>query len=1173
MSDQITVEAPHEEGAIRQLEGGAYEIIRGRLDSHGSELRKRLGALNTDRQAVFGAIEPQLIATERVTTRNNCTPRDMVSIGGEKFVFGYNVQIGLKSITELSDVLAIYEYDPETHNFSESGFDTIEGDDFETDFKYLYKYYRETIFVKFMVIGPNLYMAFRIGKGVDDIKTFKFLMREGTLQYLGNRFDHEYLFPPQQEFEWRRAHRDMHRTGPHPHISIADRLFVETVGGDLTVKIEDNTLTGRGIYAEPVENTDQTLDDAEIFYSLIGSMIVLRIRPYQENDFRVLLFNEKTQKVERIDSIQHSCVLLPDDHGLIFPDGYHLQSGETKIFGSELSNMFFERRVASSNGEDFLFTFYNRLSGDYILMPYNLIEQRVETPIVCSGFSLFENGELLYFRNEDQAQKHHVIQVWRTPYTGENYIAEANTDSYLYKIGNADLVRCMAECYEVLNLLGKDDSYADLYVDIAKKTSDITDSYFWVNRAETHNLKETLSEIRGAAQSAIDEFDKVQRLRRSSLEATETVEESAKTIIRRVEHTAPDDILGFVHSLAELRKVRGQIISLRDRRYVDHELLDQFESEVEEASSRVSNQCVDFLLNPEALDPYRTQVSEQQDQIPGLTKVSEAIAVEEALEQAGAELEMLIEIVSNLKIEDATQTTQIIDDVSSIYATLNQVRVELKNRKKDLAKVEGVAQFNAQVKLLNQAVINYLDLCNTPERCEEYLTKLMIQLEELEGRFSDFDEYIEQLAEKREEVYNAFEAKKQGLLEARNKRSGALLKSADRILNGIQRRVESFETINDINGYLASDLMIERARNIIGELNDLGDSVKADDVQTRLKTIREDAVRQLKDRQELFVGGENIIKLGNHQFSVNTQELQLSIVPRDGEMFYHLGGSDFFEAVTHEEFLATRVVWDQAVISENAEVYRGEFLAYKILQALEEGEPEGAKLLGVKSVNAFLALPESDQLEAIQRFMGPRYAESYTKGVHDRDCDHLLNKLLPIHKEAGLLRFDAVTRACALLYWEQWRDEAAKPVLESKLKAFGELRKAFPAAEAQAAYIAELADGISSFCEDNLMLGFDPGGASFSATYLFNELITPEGTTVSCQAANLLRDFHHALTGKRLTQKFRDACDSLQSDPVGRYQVTCDWLRGYMSSVDGVEEGIEMCYAEEAAAHFVRGGE
>ena len=46
------------------------------------------------------------------------------------------------------------------------------------------------------------------------------LVEEGKLTYLGNRSDHEFVFPPQHGFEWVRTHRDLHRSGQHPHISI-----------------------------------------------------------------------------------------------------------------------------------------------------------------------------------------------------------------------------------------------------------------------------------------------------------------------------------------------------------------------------------------------------------------------------------------------------------------------------------------------------------------------------------------------------------------------------------------------------------------------------------------------------------------------------------------------------------------------------------------------------------------------------------------------------------------------------------------------------------------------------------------------------------------------------------------------------------------------------------------
>ena len=98
-----------------------------------------------------------------------------------------------------------------------------------------------------------------------------------------------------------------------------------------------------------------------------------------------------------------------------------------------------------------------------------------------------------------------------------------------------------------------------------------------------------------------------------------------------------------------------------------------------------------------------------------------------------------------------------------------------------------------------------------------------------------------------------------------------------------QPRVGGFETINEINGYLASDLMIDKVRDVIAQLVRAGrPASRRMIIQTQLKTIREDSVRQLKDRNELYVDGKDIIQFGNHKFSVNTQALDLSIVPARG---------------------------------------------------------------------------------------------------------------------------------------------------------------------------------------------------------------------------------------------------------------------------------------------------
>ncbi|MFT7172443.1 MAG: MoxR-like ATPase [Paracoccaceae bacterium] len=1102
----------------QQLEGGAYEVIRARLEKGGGDLQTRLTELNVQRQEVFGAVETELVSTERVSTEHNCVPRDLIAVGHNRFIFGYNIQFGLKATTAIEDVFSAYDYDPEAHTFHAADLGEVFLDPaFAEDFKYLFKYYRDAVFVKFMEIGPHLFMAMRIGKSITDLKAFKWLIKgDGTLEYLGNRFDHEYQFPPQQEFEWKRAHRDMQRAGEHPHISIEDRVFVETVGGDLTIKVEDNTASGAGIYAEPVTELDQTLDDAEILYATVGPLILLKILPYREELHRYLVFNEKTQTVHRIDAIGHSCVLLPDEQGLIFSNGYLLLTGESKVFETDLTDMRFERRIASANGEDTLYVFYNRLSGDYVLLSYNMISQSVDNPVNCSGYSLFPDGRMILFRGEEEASKHHALQIWQTSYLSDEVAASqaANSDSLLFKIGNSELVRGMSECREILTLLRKDDTYGDLYLDLSKKSGDIIDSYFWLGQKETGDLAQPLKDIRGAATSAIDEFEKVQGLRRSTGARTKAVRETADELLRSIRHSPADDIFGFVHHLGELRKSRGEVIGLRDLRYVDERLVEELEEEIVEAAEKTANKTVEFLLKPEALNPYRKAVEDQEARVPKLAKVVEADKVAEALDGAGGELEMLIDVVGNLKIEDATQTTAIIDSISAIYSTLNGVRAGLKNKRLALAKGEGVAQFGAQMKLLSQAVVNYLDLCDTPKKCEEYLTKVMVQLEELEGKFSEFDDYVEDLSAKREEIYEAFESRKQFLLEKKNRRSNQLVKSAERILSGIRNRLEGFSEINEINGYFASDLMIEKVRDIIEELKELGDAVKGDDIQTRLNVTRDDAVRALKDRKELFVDGKAIIKFGKHRFSVNEQELELSIVPREGEMCFHLSGTNFFEPVKNEAFLATESVWDQEVISETREVYRAEWLAYQFLR--EGGE------------------------QTLEQFMQLRYNEGYLKGVHDVDAQKIVEVLQPMTEKAGLLRYSPELRAQTILAWINLGDLPAKGRLVVKVgarKRGSQSLRANPWIEELAALLEE-AKSISHVRR--------------AAEYLAEELANGDSFVISKEADVILKEFKRSKPPIEILKTLGD-------HPQSQFELVLDWLPGN----DG--------YHQEAAAHFLVG--
>ncbi|MFO1440328.1 MAG: DNA repair ATPase [Verrucomicrobiaceae bacterium] len=1101
-----------------QLEAGPYEVIRQRLAKHGSELQRRLDLLNNDRKAEFGGIETALLATTRLTTDNNCVPRDMAAIGPKRFLFGYNVHLGLRSTMKIEDVFAVYDYREADHSFHTNKEGLLGNAQFAEDFAYLHNYYKHATFLKFHRIGPHLYMGFQVGQRATEVKTFKWLVddEKGTLKYLGNRSDHEFVFPTPQEFAWKRATRDMYIHGEHPHISIEDRVFVETIGGDLTVKVENNTATGRGIYNEPVDNKDQTLDDAEVHYAIVGNLILLKVLPYQEKNWRHLVFNERTREAHRIDSIAESCVLLPDDHGILFPHGYVLQTGEVRRFETGLPPMRFEKRIAAANGEDTLFVFSHLESGSYLLLSYNLITQSIATPQPCHGFSLFPTGELILFDADAEPRKHHVVQVWRTPYLTADVSEAKAAQTFLSKIGNAEIVRAMAECRGVMTLLAKDDSFSGLYVELARNCGDIADSYFWIGKQEAHDLKSALTEIKTTAEAALGEFEKVRRMRKTASEQTTALQEKAQKAISAATNTDPNDILGFVQLLSTLRELRGQIIALRDVRYTDAAVIDTMDKSVAEAADKLSAKCVAFLLKPEALDPYRKQITEQQARVPALTKVTEAQEVEEALAKSSSELEMLTAIVSGLKIQDATETTRIIEGISTLFAQLNQVRSVLRNRRNDLAKTEGAAQFQAQLSLLSQSVLNYLEVATTPEKCDESLTRVLVQIEEMETKFSDFDDYAAELVKKREEVQTAFESRRQSLTDALNRRCGSLGQSAERILTSIRNRLASFAKPEEVHSWLAADAMVAKLRDLIDELRKLGDSVRADELTTRLKTVQQDSLKQIRDKSEIFVGGD-LIQLGQHQFSVNKQPLELTILPRDGGLAFHLTGTRFFEAVESADLETLRPVWDQAVVSENAEVYRAEFLAWKILTGLT----------GVT------------ELTEVSAFMAQRYHEGYTKGVHDHDAALILKPLREMEQALGLLRHSPASRGYARLFWHGWAEDAEKKALEARMRSKGRMREFF--GEKAVEVPKWLLERIAAFVACDVVS---------VAQCLLDELQAKTQFTRSAAAVELLRAFRKELTAKRATKDFEETLSALAAQPLLAFEIALEWITALNPNVD-----------------------
>ena len=412
--------------------GGSYELLRKRLQQQGEVLAGKIKQLNEARLTAFGRSDLKLQARLRARTENNCVARDIVRVG-DTLVFGYNVFMGLRKDIQAADVFSLYRLN-EAAGSEELEAVPLEGSfladsRFEMDFRELYSYYKQASLTQLRINQHKLLAAFQIGQQLTDLRVFRWSIElDGSLKYIDNRGERDIALPAAHDFEWLPTRREDHITGRHPHINILNTIFVETVGGDLTVKIENNTESGLGIYAEPVVDKNQSLADAEIYYVRLGSLILLKIKPYREPDYRYLVYNHRTQQVVRIDAIGPSCVQLPEDHGIIFPGGYYLQSGEHKRFDlppdATMGNtgLRFKRMQRSPNGEDVLYVFYQPGGGQYALFTYNLIEKRLGTPVFSHGYARYDDGRMLVFQSDaDEPTRLHPMQLWQTPFVSDDH--------------------------------------------------------------------------------------------------------------------------------------------------------------------------------------------------------------------------------------------------------------------------------------------------------------------------------------------------------------------------------------------------------------------------------------------------------------------------------------------------------------------------------------------------------------------------------------------------------------------------------------------------------------------------------------------------------------------------------------------------------------------------------
>lgn len=1150
------------------LAGGSYEVIRDRLRATAKTLGERAEALNARRREEFGGQELAVLGTDRVRTENNCVPRDLVPVG-PYLLMGFNVFMGLKQERAVGDVFSLHRFEKNedgSFNFEElprseaGGF--LEDRRFVKDFEDLFKFYKDARLAQLIKTEARLLAVFQTGLTLRDVKVLRFSVdTSGRVTYLDNRGEADWTHPPTHDFEWKRAGRDEFVTGRHPHVNILDEVFIETVGGDLTVKVENNTETGQGIYSEPVEEPTQSLDDAEFHFARIGALILLKVLPFREKAYRYLVFNTRTRQVVRADAIGQSCVTLPEEQGITFPGGYVLQTGEAKLFDQDVKDLVFHRALKSPNGEDVLYLFFARESGTYVLFPYNLVRKQVANPITAHGYAVFPDGGLVVFRGQgDEPTRVHPVQVWQTPFVSAEFAAAAPAPrTALGKLGNAELVRGISEVLTLKRLAESDTPTRRGYEALIHTCTRTVDQFHWLGQAEV-GLLATVQELKKNAELIVDEFEKVLAMQRKAADELAAAVTAQAELLRQAAPGELSSTDAFMSALGALRKQLGALITLKEVRYVDVARVEAMAAEVQAAFGEVSTGCVEFLLKPEAFAPLHQGVKDVDARCQAVGKTIELEPLVQEVERLSQGLSLLGEIVGGLEAGDPTQKAKILEDISEVFAGLNRVRATVLAKRKELLGSEKRAEFGSQFKLFAQSIDSALSLADTPEKCDEQLTRLTLQLEELESRFADFDEFAADLASRREDLLEAFGKRKQLLVDERQRRAQNLLDAGERILQSVGRRSAGFTSEDELNSYFAADPMLQKLRQIVQQLLELKDSVKADELDSRLKTAKQDALRGFRDRKDLFEGGQAVVKLGPYRFNVNTQPLDATVIPREDGLFLHLTGSDYSQRLADPDIDAARAYWSQTLPSESPEVYRGEYLAALILRAAEAGE----RGLSLAKLHEAMRAPQG--LAAITReWAQARYDDGLERGVHDADAALILEALLTLHEDSGLLRFPAWPRALAALFWAGWRDDAQKTAWHRRAQSSGRLRARYASRAGLDAVAHELLPALRSFAEASRFEVSSPELA-VAARYLSEELAeAPLRFAVSRDAVALRDELLSTLdtAGQRLV--FEDDLRALDGDVGARFRLGRAWLEAHAAAAGDRAQAFTLAVPEAAA--------
>ena len=628
-----------------------------------------------------------------------------------------------------------------------------------------------------------------------------------------------------------------------------------------------------------------------------------------------------------------ACSQLPEDQGIVFPGGYYLQTGDYKLFDGDSAGPRVRARASRSpNGEDVLYVFHRRDEGSYVLFPYNLIRKEVRTRSPGTATVLFATARWSCSAPLEEPTACTRCRSGRrrssppsTPRRADRRLLPRQGRQR--GAGARHLRRALARAAASrtrqptrARLRGprrRPRPRASTRTTGSGTRRRGPRGVAWRRLRRTAELDHRrVREGPGAAEAGGGRasprrrtpqgllLDRCGREQLPSAWSVHAGADRAARAARPADHPA---------RRSATSTWRGSTRSRRRR-------VDEFD--------RVSDACVEFLLGDEALAAAGEADSTRcWSAIEKTGTGHRAGAAAGEVEKAGG-LEVLGEVVGGLQVDDPTRARRSSRASPRSFAR-STACARLEGGARSSRAARSARSSAPQFKLLGQASRSALALCGHAGEVRRGAVA-PAPSSSRSWRAASASSTSSSRSSRRSARScsrpSAPEAGAAGRAPAPRAACCRRRTASSRASSGGR----TFKTDDELNAYFASDAMVQKLRqDRRAAPGARRDSVQADELESRLKAARQDALRALRDRRTCSGGGEDLIKFGKHRFNVNTQPLELTLVPpATGWRSTSPARTSSSRSTTRRS--RRRARWDQQLVSETPEVYRGEFLAHSM---------------------------------------------------------------------------------------------------------------------------------------------------------------------------------------------------------------------------------------------------